>query len=822
MKKLCTLIITLLVINFAKAQWESTPGPYLASAYIGMDVAQLALSGNNLCAIINDQVYLSNNNGASWMFASNGVNYVRSIAFTDSVIYAGMQGSGIYYSSNWGSTYKAVNNNLPTNGRVDALLISGNAVLAAIYDNTTYDNEVYYSTNNGSSWTLTNGLSFKNVYCLVSNGTNLFAGTSSGVYMSIDNGLNWVNIGLTSTTINSMAVDANRIFAGEGNSNGDLYLSLDNGANWSLVNNGLSPYIGSIVISNNYVYVGAYWNGVYRSNNNGSSWTLMNNGYSYINVKTIAANGNNIFAGSSDGFAVSINQGSSWYCGLKTYDLNIKSIISKGTNLVTAASYAMYKSPDNGLTWNQFLVTMNALATNDSVVLAGGNGGMERSANFGSTWSNVYGIPSNPKISNLVFKDSVSFAATLGNGIYFSENYGLNWTQRINGLTNLNINALAFIDSIVVAGSNNAGIFVSTDSGLNWNPANNGLPDTCIQALASYNNIIYAGTKNHDIYKSTDNGANWVQLNNGVSDTNIVCLYTCGVNVFAGILGRGFFMSPDNGLNWSAFNNGLMNYNINTISENGTDIFIGTSGQGTNGSGIWKRALSELPLTLSIKEITVSHRIICEGNSSTIHVTAIGGTPPYNYLWNNGSQTSSITVTPTATTTYSLTVTDSNSNITTTEATVIVKPKPDAPVITQSGDTLFSSVSNGNVWMLNNVIIYYANSNIYLTTQDGNYSVIVIENGCVSDTSNIIQVGIDEPVICKDIDIYPNPATNNITIKAPQKSTIEILNIQRQLLKSLIACGDKTKVNVSVLPCGVYFIKVKTDKGIWIKKFIKE
>jgi parallel beta-helix repeat protein len=70
--------------------------------------------------------------------------------------------------------------------------------------------------------------------------------------------------------------------------------------------------------------------------------------------------------------------------------------------------------------------------------------------------------------------------------------------------------------------------------------------------------------------------------------------------------------------------------------------------------------------------------------------------------------------------------------------------------------------------------------------------------------------------------IYPNPATNNITIEIPQKSEIEILNINGQIIKTIYNNNTKTTIDLENLSSGVYIIKAKTDRGIAMKKFIKE
>jgi len=69
---------------------------------------------------------------------------------------------------------------------------------------------------------------------------------------------------------------------------------------------------------------------------------------------------------------------------------------------------------------------------------------------------------------------------------------------------------------------------------------------------------------------------------------------------------------------------------------------------------------------------------------------------------------------------------------------------------------------------------------------------------------------------------YPNPVTNYFTIKTVQKSVIDILNISGQIIKSIYSNSNETKVDLTDISSGVYIVRVKTDKGFEIKKFIKE
>jgi hypothetical protein len=73
-----------------------------------------------------------------------------------------------------------------------------------------------------------------------------------------------------------------------------------------------------------------------------------------------------------------------------------------------------------------------------------------------------------------------------------------------------------------------------------------------------------------------------------------------------------------------------------------------------------------------------------------------------------------------------------------------------------------------------------------------------------------------------DLKLFPNPAINNITIESPKEAVIEILNIKGQIMKTLAASSNKISVNVSAFPSGVYFVEVKTEKGVAVRRFVKE
>src|ERR1035437_7375394 len=82
---------------------------------------------------------------------------------------------------------------------------------------------------------LSNGISFAQwvqvnesnnswrVTCLLINGTNIFEGTDIGnVYLSTDIGTTWTQVGLTNCSVNALVSDGTNILAG---TNGGMFLS---------------------------------------------------------------------------------------------------------------------------------------------------------------------------------------------------------------------------------------------------------------------------------------------------------------------------------------------------------------------------------------------------------------------------------------------------------------------------------------------------------------------------------------------------------------------------------------------------------------------
>ncbi|HOZ82911.1 MAG TPA: hypothetical protein PKU82_08295, partial [Bacteroidia bacterium] len=93
-----------------------------------------------------------------------------------------------------------------------------------------------------AQWTQTNGPEGGDISSIVTDGTNLYAGTYyGGVYRSSNNGQMWtaINNGLTHIRVGTLWLNGADLFAV---TDGGLYVTSNNGNSWSLINIVLPPF----------------------------------------------------------------------------------------------------------------------------------------------------------------------------------------------------------------------------------------------------------------------------------------------------------------------------------------------------------------------------------------------------------------------------------------------------------------------------------------------------------------------------------------------------------------------------------------------------
>ncbi len=265
------------------------------------------VSNNKICTGYDiNGIYYSTNSGTNWL-RTNALlsNSVKSLAFSNSNLYAASYLGEVCKSSNNGINWSVANSGL-TLKHSQALAVSGNN----IYTGTEGDG-IYLSTNDGTSWKpMNNGLTQQNINCLNIFVSNMFAGTTSGAFHSINNGSLWNSIGLIGRSINCFYASGTKVFAA---TDSGMYLSSNTGLSWTAVNNGLTNLnVLSVIIYGSNVFAGTKGNSVFKSTDDGATWISSSSGLIEPNVYCFEANGKNLFAGTSSIVFLSTDNGASW------------------------------------------------------------------------------------------------------------------------------------------------------------------------------------------------------------------------------------------------------------------------------------------------------------------------------------------------------------------------------------------------------------------------------------------------------------------------------------------------------------------------------
>ena len=153
--------------------------------------------------------------------------------------------------------------------------------------------------------------------------------------------------------------------------------------------------------------------------------------------------------------------------------------------------------------------------------------------------------------------------------------------------------------------------------------------------------------------------------------------------------------------------------------------------------------------------------------------------------------------------------------------------RPNTPTITRRGSSLYSSSPVGNQWYNSKGIIQGANAQIYTAKVSDVYYVIVSTGGCLnslaSNSINIIFTGIEILENSQNIQIYPNPVCNELTLvckNCPDEIKFEIINTMGQVvLRS--AFTEKKVLQLGINPDGNYVINFRLGKSTFKRKFLK-
>lgn len=508
----------------------------------------------------NNSLIKENSFNANWVnLGSNstpggyaGLGRINCVAFhpTDNnTFWVGSPSGGIWQTTNGGTTWSILNDNLPVLGVSDIAVTNNYATSKTLYIATgdrdagsmwsllggqVADNNsigVLKSTDSGVTWNTT-GLTFqikdrKLVYRLLIHPTNnsiLIASTSSGIYKTTDAGATWV-LKTANRWIDMEFKPGNPdiiIASSMANASALINRSTNNGETWSFYTVEAGGYRNELAVSANnpnIVYMLSCLNtsglkGVYKSTNSGESFTRVDDGTKSMLGYYSDGSGNNV--------------GQGWY------DLTIAASPADA-NIVYIGGVNTWKSTNGGANWvinnmwtsysgynlsgapevhaDKHILTFQ----NNSTLFEGNDGGIYKTVNGGMSWTDL----SNGLMINQIYRIGVAqtTASTILTGLqdngtkmykagFWSDVKGGDGMECIIDHTNPSFMYATYVDGQISRSTNGGTTFATNISANIPGGQPTGAWVTPYIMDPSNSAILYAGYDK--VWKTTDRGNSWI------------------------------------------------------------------------------------------------------------------------------------------------------------------------------------------------------------------------------------------------------------------------------------------------------------------------
>jgi hypothetical protein len=320
------------------------------------------------------------------------------------------------------------------------------------------------------------------------------------------------------------------------------------------------------------------------------------------------------------------------------------------------------------------------------------------------------------------------------------------------------------------------GIYASTNGGTTWSPRNNGLgADTNMtQMYQLANGVLLVGTKsesfNTKFYYSSNDGMSWTAGQTITGDVHSVVVRSASEAYMS--IGSKIFRSSNNGQTWTDLNATFPNH-PEKLAINSSGNLLGTSNssimESTNGGVTWTtKTTTGLP---NLSSTLITYFKLLHGQRVYISLNNNQGLY-YSDDW--GSNWTSIT-----------------SNLTSTQIFM-------SSLALSTTGYLFASPSNLGIHRSVNTVVP---------------SFVGIEEINNLDVS---------------ITVFPNPVNNRIYMRSSEDFAgyIEIINQFGQVVYSSqfesVNLFESQGIDIEGFSSGLYFVQIKSDKGEFVQKIVKQ
>jgi photosystem II stability/assembly factor-like uncharacterized protein len=300
--------------------------------------------------------------------------------------------------------------------------------------------------------------------------------------------------------------------------------------------------------------------GVYYSDNDGQSWTLSSpllNYNAFALSPRMTTDGTTLCYSNQNGVFVSNNQGTSWTT-LSTLTTNDVMATNRGIYMAFNAGPLTFldksQSISAAVSVNSAPVYASRLARKGDTLFAGGSGKLYRSFDNGMTWDFVTPpIASGEDAAGLHVFDTTLFFGGRFSGFYLSKDWGKTWHDCSAGIsTNFNIINYSFYNAgkriYLIPGDD---IYYSDNAGGTWVQANT-FPTYAATAIGGNSRVVWAGAAGEGAYSYNPVKNTWTASTNyGLLNANIPIIDKSGANIIAGVNNMGIYYTNDEGNTWT-------------------------------------------------------------------------------------------------------------------------------------------------------------------------------------------------------------------------------------------------------------------------------